>query len=369
MKGLLFRRLVAGAALLWCVAGAASAETINVTITADAFIPDLVTVAPGDTVKWTNTDGGDHTVNSSPGVTLDSGTMAGGAVYSYTFTAGGEFPYACNIHASMIGKVRVVDPNGNDAPAKPTNTAPASGATGVPLTVTLSAGAFADPNTGDLHAASQWLLTNTATSVVQDSGRTTASKTSITIEGLANATQYSWQVRYQDDRGAWSEYSTPTTFTTIGAQQPGTGLTGTYGTYDLKKAREVKITGSRLDPTVNFVWAAGRPEPGTPTNNFFVRWEGKVLAKYSESYRFRVRADGGVRLTVNGQKLIDDYLVTPFVVYRNGVVTLEAGVPVTIKLEYFDATGNASVDLRWSSPSQVVEVIPKERLYPQPAAL
>lgn len=102
------------------------AAAAEVTITKDgwldpansenAFDPNTVTVKVGETVTWTNGDTTMHTVTSgtsannvgSPDGTFDSGFLAEGAAWSYTFTSAGEFPYFCTPHPWMIGKV-VVD--------------------------------------------------------------------------------------------------------------------------------------------------------------------------------------------------------------------------------------------------------------------
>jgi mannan endo-1,4-beta-mannosidase len=71
-----------------------------------------------------------------------------------------------------------------------------------------------------------------------------------------------------------------------------------------------------------------------------------------------------VRLWINGEQIIDDWAPTPFAIHRNGVVPLQASVPVTVKMEYFDTGGAASVSLRWSSRSQPLEIVPQQRLFP-----
>ena len=78
----------------------------------------------------------------------------------------------------------------------------------------------------------------------------------------------------------------------------------------------------------------------------------------------RVKADGGVRLWINGQLVIDDPVATAFALYRSGTVSLEAGIPALIRIQYFDTKGAASMQLRWSSLSTPLAVIPKERLLP-----
>jgi plastocyanin len=69
-----------------------------------AFSPDQLTVQVGDTVTWTNNDSVPHTVT---GADFDSGAMATGATYSYTFVKAGTFDYTCTIHPQMLARVTV----------------------------------------------------------------------------------------------------------------------------------------------------------------------------------------------------------------------------------------------------------------------
>ncbi len=106
----------------------------------------------------------------------------------------------------------------NQAPNTPANSAPVNNATGVSLTPTLTASAFSDPNAGDTQAAAEWIVTRVSDGVEMfDTGTDTVDLTSWTIPAgpFANSTAYSWKVRYEDNHGAWSNYSTPTSFTTL----------------------------------------------------------------------------------------------------------------------------------------------------------
>ena len=71
-----------------------------------AFAPDSSDVKVGDSVKWTNQDGTAHTVTADDGA-FDSGNLAGGKSFSFTFEEAGTFAYHCNIHQSMTGTVVV----------------------------------------------------------------------------------------------------------------------------------------------------------------------------------------------------------------------------------------------------------------------
>ena len=342
------------------------AETHQVTIQDNVFDPSQLAISPGDTVVWTNL-GSDHTVTADD--ESFHAVLEFGQTFSRTFPAIGRYPYYCQLHGSpgadMAGAVRVADPLGNEPPAQPVNGAPQHGATNVSIAPTLTASAFSDPNIDDLHAASQWIVRLVGgDDVVFDSGESAANLTSIVLSDLMGGTSYTWQLRYKDDRGAWSTYSAPTEFTTVAAPiGDGTGLLATYGTYNLKRNLFVPKT-TLTDAAVNFDWGVKRANASTPANNFFVRWEGTILPEFSERYRFRVRADGGVRLWINGQLIVDDWVTWKFPIYRNGTAELDAGVSAAIKLEYFDTAGSASCTLRWSSSSRPVEVVPQVRLFP-----
>jgi plastocyanin len=345
----------------------ALSETYQVNVSDNSFGPQVLTIAPGDTVVWTNT-GSDHTVTADDD--SFSQTLEFGGTFSRTFDAVGRYPYYCQLHgnpgADMFGVIRVLVPGENQLPAKPVNATPVAGATNVSISPTLTASAFSDADTDDTHAASQWLLrVQGEATLVFDSGEVVANKVSIELADLTNEVTYEWQVRYKDDRGGWSDYSTATAFTTVApVSGGGTGLKATYGSFNVKKQLVTKVTAEQVDNTVDFDWGVKRATKLTPADNFFVRWEGTVTPQFSERYRFRMRADGGVRLWINDTLIVDDWVTWKFPIYRSGTADLQAGVPATIKLEYFDTTGAASCCLRWSSPARTVEVIPQAKLSP-----
>lgn len=92
----------------------ASSSTVNnpaspeVTIKGFAFSPDTLTVKVGTTVKWTNQDSVAHSVTSDTGL-FDSGELAAGNTFSFTFTQAGTFDYHCAMHPSMIATIVVTE--------------------------------------------------------------------------------------------------------------------------------------------------------------------------------------------------------------------------------------------------------------------
>jgi nitrite reductase (NO-forming) len=81
----------------------------------EAYTPPVITVEAGTTVTWTNEDAIVHTVTSGTASdtagtfdgTFDSGDMAEGDTFSFTFDEPGEFPYFCIPHPWMQGTVIV----------------------------------------------------------------------------------------------------------------------------------------------------------------------------------------------------------------------------------------------------------------------
>jgi plastocyanin len=71
-----------------------------------AFSPDNLEVDAGTTVTWTNTDSVSHTSTSNASG-WDSGIIAPGRQFSFTYQTPGTFPYHCAIHPGMVGTVVV----------------------------------------------------------------------------------------------------------------------------------------------------------------------------------------------------------------------------------------------------------------------
>lgn len=73
------------------------------------FTPPQITVAKGGSVTWTNNDSITHTVvdDLSNVGGPNSGDIAPGQSYSFTFNKTGSFQYHCSIHPSMRGTIVV----------------------------------------------------------------------------------------------------------------------------------------------------------------------------------------------------------------------------------------------------------------------
>jgi len=143
---------------------------------------------------------------------------------------------AVNSTANVCVKGYAGTAGGNSAPATPTQTSPASGATGQSLTPTMQASAFSDPDAGDTHANSQWQVSRNSgfTDLAWDSGEGYAAGVQVTVpsDRLTGGTTYWWRVRYKDNHGLWSNYqSSPWSFTTGGGITLGDALDNTSVTW------------------------------------------------------------------------------------------------------------------------------------------
>jgi plastocyanin len=71
-----------------------------------AFSPASLTIKKGESVTWTNEDSTSHTIASDSNV-FQSGTLANGQTFSFTFNTAGQFPYHCSIHPMMKAMIIV----------------------------------------------------------------------------------------------------------------------------------------------------------------------------------------------------------------------------------------------------------------------
>lgn len=146
----------------------------------------------------------------------------------------------------------------------------------------------------------------------------------------------------------------------------GTGLQGLYWANHFPTNA---FSGSpnlvRTDPTVNFNWGAGAPDPTISTDHFTVRWVGTVQPQFNEPYTFYTATDDGVRLWVNNQLVIDKWVDQGTTEWSGSLSnSLVAQQKYNIQMEYYENGGGAAAMLSWSSPSTSKTVIPQTQLYP-----
>lgn len=161
----------------------------------------------------------------------------------------------------------------------------------------------------------------------------------------------------------------PTQTLTVTAINPTTGLLGEYFNQRDNNVTIIPaswtVTATRVDPGVNFQWGNGAPGPaGIGVDNFSVRWSGMVTAPTTEAYTFYPKGDDGVRLWVNGVLVSNGWVDQGPTEYPSTPVNLTQGVPVPIRMEYFEHGGGATAELRWSSASVAKNIISEAYLTP-----
>ena len=148
----------------------------------------------------------------------------------------------------------------------------------------------------------------------------------------------------------------------------GTGLRGQYynsgggAAYPLADAATGTLALTRTDARVDFDWGGGSPGSSVTADNFSAEWTGRVKAPVSGTYTFTVTGDDGVRLFLNGAKVIDgwrDQGPTPYTY----TATLSAGTLYDIELQFYERGGGSMCRLQWSYPGQGTQAISQSQLH------
>lgn len=97
--------------------------------------------------------------------------------------------------------------------------------------------------------------------------------------------------------------------------------------------------------------------PGGRANQFSVRVEGFIFADTTGTYQFETQSDDGVRLFVDGTRIINNY--DDHAEQRDvGTIDLVAGRWYPILLEHYENGGRQRLRLRWQSPTDAGFVFP-----------
>jgi hypothetical protein len=220
-----------------------------------------------------------------------SGTVASGSNTSYivnaTLVEGTQYWWRCRAR-DIYGRASAWSApwtfTADTRPNTPTNVFPANGATST-LTPTLVASAFSDPNAGAYHTASEWQVrdgTGSYAFPVAQSGTTTSSLGSWQAPTLTAGNDYAWHVRYRDELGVWSSWSTETTFI---AQPAAPANAAPNSPSALQQYRSDGVTviasgGWNDSDTVRFSVSASDPD----ANSYLTAWvEARTSATFSST--------------------------------------------------------------------------------------
>jgi hypothetical protein len=121
---------------------------------------------------------------------------------------------------------------------------------------------------------------------------------------------------------------------------------GLYGEYFSNPDFKGKPVHTQVDEAILFNYANNAPFGDMPADGFSVIWTGRFIPIYSGIYHFILKSDDGSRLYLNGRKLIDHW--GAHAAWEKSCDTiLEAGKELSVKIEYNELGGGASVMFGW----------------------
>ena len=137
-----------------------------------------------------------------------------------------------------------------------------------------------------------------------------------------------------------------------GSPVPASALgVGLSGAYFANRNLDGQPALTRTDPQLQFDWSQNAPAPDVPRTNFSVRWSGTLTAPATGGYTLSLTGDDGYRLFLDGKQLIDHW-------FEGGAATesvdvnLTAGQPHALRIEYFQAGGDALLRFHWTRPGE-----------------
>ncbi|MTD54494.1 glycoside hydrolase family 3 C-terminal domain-containing protein [Amycolatopsis pithecellobii] len=126
----------------------------------------------------------------------------------------------------------------------------------------------------------------------------------------------------------------------------GNGLTGTY--YNGMTLSGAPLATRDTDQ-IAFDWKGGAPVPGVPRTQWSAKYTGTLNPPTSGTYTFSITSDDGSRLFVDGKQVIDNWHDQGGVT-QTGQVTLTAGKPVSVEVDYYQDGGGSLVQFGWQPP-------------------
>jgi beta-glucosidase len=125
---------------------------------------------------------------------------------------------------------------------------------------------------------------------------------------------------------------------------------GLQGQYYSNTTLSGTPTATQTDPQLNYTWNGASPAPGVPGTNFSTKWTGTLTPPTTGTYTLGLTSDDGSRLFINGSQVIDNWRdQAPNTEIAQ--VSLTAGTPVQIEVDYYQGGGGDMVNLGWLQPN------------------
>lgn len=141
----------------------------------------------------------------------------------------------------------------------------------------------------------------------------------------------------------------------FGVRRPRLGLVGSYFANTSWKGQPLF---RQLTPIMLLAWSDPDPIPGS----FSARFTGSLRIPRAGNYHFRIEADDGVRLTLDGRVLAESLVPDrPNPISASSVLT--AG-DHPIEIDYFQNGGGSILEFFWQPPSSEETPVPPTALVP-----
>jgi len=137
------------------------------------------------------------------------------------------------------------------------------------------------------------------------------------------------------------------------------GLRGEYFDNADLTARVVE----RADARINFAFGDNAPDLALAPETYSIRWTGMLRSRAAGEYTFRVESDSGVRLEIDGVRIIDAWDAQGGA--HTAVLALDAKKKYRVKLEYRHGSGEAFIRLYWENEQMAQEIVPKRAFSPK----
>ncbi len=128
----------------------------------------------------------------------------------------------------------------------------------------------------------------------------------------------------------------------------GATVAGLTGEYWANITREGAPTITRVDANVDFQWTLNSPSRGVPYDWYSARWTGTLTVPATGARTIAVEGNEGFRLWIDDTLRIDRWQKASYSTQR-ARVAMRAGSTHRVRLEFFEATGNARLKLLWDA--------------------
>lgn len=124
---------------------------------------------------------------------------------------------------------------------------------------------------------------------------------------------------------------------------------------------------AKVDGTMGFNWSTNAPVQGVPADYFSARWTGYLTPEMTGNYTISVWTTDDISLSFKGEELLKFNGNGLFREVRSTLQPLVQGQRYNIKLDMVTMDGPKRLQLKWTKPNGVEEIIPSHLLQPETA--